>query len=959
MLEQAISCYDEALVIYDPLTVVSDYAMTLQNKAVALQSLARLNAGAVGIQLIEQAIDCYDRALEIRNRLAMSMTPQFANTQLNKGLVLDELDERRGATEAGGLLEQAIACYDVALKIYTPAIMAPDYARAQQSKGTALYRLAERRGGIEALRLLEQAIVCYDRALEVRNRMTMTPQYANTQINKAVALNELAERRGRAEARDLLEQAIACYDVALAIYDPLTTAPDYAKAQQNKGNALSRLAGLAGVASIALLQQAIACYDAALTIYDPVNSAPDYAKAQQNKGIALRRLSERRAGTEGITLLKQAIACYDEALMIFDPSTMTPEYALALKSKGIALSWLSERIDEREAIPILEQAALSFSIALHYFPQSIAPLEHRSITGLLAEVQLTLAMSKSNPTVLLNRALNTVNSGLETAHFFETLAPSLEFRQEEWSKNADLYATAGAIQALSGAIDEAIILLETGRARGLIEALGRQSADHSLLDSAEREEYESAAKVVLDLEARGRRCSDFREALILAPEAERANARLTSIVEQLQKTHPTFLTTTTLSREMLVAGLHPDEVLIYLIPHDGGTFMLSVPHEGQPRAEWLRELTLLQLHDLMIHTNEEGYYTLGYIPAIFGLGPTLLEEALDGLLPELGERLMRRVVQRAYEFNARHIIMIAGDWFSIGPLHAATYVPLLSDQTATAPKGKRYACDDVLITYTPSGTTYIAAREAAKRSFPIHHGFVVGNPKQTPSSEPLWEPGMAGYLPYAVEEAEEVASVMRAAGLTVTCKIGGDATWTSVINGLKDTNIAHLALHAEFDLFDPLASALLIAPQAKLFLRDLLDPNLVSLTNLRLAILSACQSGLRDIYEMSEESLGLFGALLAAGAAGVVGTLWPVYDYSTKLLMEEFTHRYLEKGQEPAIALRNSIRWLRRFPDEIPADSNGFIEDHSDLAVDSKADSPYRASLAHPVHWASFVYYGA
>ena len=56
----------------------------------------------------------------------------------------------------------------------------------------------------------------------------------------------------------------------------------------------------------------------------------------------------------------------------------------------------------------------------------------------------------------------------------------------------------------------------------------------------------------------------------------------------------------------------------------------------------------------------------------------------------------------------------------------------------------------------------------------------------------------------------------------------------------------------------------------------------------RLAILSACETGLTDIRRAPDEYLGLPAGFLRAGAPAVVSTLWAVNDFSTMLLMERF-----------------------------------------------------------------------
>lgn len=89
-------------------------------------------------------------------------------------------------------------------------------------------------------------------------------------------------------------------------------------------------------------------------------------------------------------------------------------------------------------------------------------------------------------------------------------------------------------------------------------------------------------------------------------------------------------------------------------------------------------------------------------------------------------------------------------------------------------------------------------------------------------------------------------------------------------------------------------------------------------------------------YEAADEALGLSTAFLAAGAAGVVATLWPVDDYSTALLMSRFYESLIETGSrpghphggDPAAALRAAQLWLRALT---PEDEETYLDRHPQL----------------------------
>ena len=66
----------------------------------------------------------------------------------------------------------------------------------------------------------------------------------------------------------------------------------------------------------------------------------------------------------------------------------------------------------------------------------------------------------------------------------------------------------------------------------------------------------------------------------------------------------------------------------------------------------------------------------------------------------------------------------------------------------------------------------------------------------------------------------------------------------------------HLACHGEFNPSEPLDSALYLAGEDRLTLRGLLDGNL-ELSSQRLAVLSACQTGLTEFERVPDEVIGL------------------------------------------------------------------------------------------------------
>jgi CHAT domain-containing protein len=97
--------------------------------------------------------------------------------------------------------------------------------------------------------------------------------------------------------------------------------------------------------------------------------------------------------------------------------------------------------------------------------------------------------------------------------------------------------------------------------------------------------------------------------------------------------------------------------------------------------------------------------------------------------------------------------------------------------------------------------------------------------------------------------------------------------------------------------------------QAPLTVGQLLETD--GLGRPRLVVLSACETGLYDIRSSPDEFVGLPGTFIALGAVGVLGTLWPVSDAATALLVARFYELHLGERLSPPTALRRAQAWLR------------------------------------------------
>jgi tetratricopeptide (TPR) repeat protein len=107
----------------------------------------------------------------------------------------------------GANLQQAIACYQAALRVYTESDFPQAWAMTQNNLGTAYSDLPSGDRGAN----LEQAIACYQAALRVYTESDFRQAWAMTQNNLGIAYKE----RGLLEENHSdLEQALASFEAA-------------------------------------------------------------------------------------------------------------------------------------------------------------------------------------------------------------------------------------------------------------------------------------------------------------------------------------------------------------------------------------------------------------------------------------------------------------------------------------------------------------------------------------------------------------------------------------------------------------------------------------------------------------------------------------------------------------------------------------------------------------------------
>lgn len=242
---------------------------------------------------------------------------------------------------------------------------------------------------------------------------------------------------------------------------------------------------------------------------------------------------------------------------------------------------------------------------------------------------------------------------------------------------------------------------------------------------------------------------------------------------------------------------------------------------------------------------------------------------------------------------ARRLILVPH-----GILHYAPFQALQAEA-----ESNRYLIDSHEISYLP-GASFL---HHALHAVPCGAGVVA------------FGHSYGGALPHTVTEATAVARMT-----------GGSAyleetvTKVNLQKAAASARLLHLAAHGDFRVDNPLFSGLALA-DGRMTTLDIFNLR----TSASLVTLSACQTG-RSTLGGGDELLGIMRAFLAAGAASLLLTMWPVHDASTEQLMTHF-YQALWAGKEKGAALRTAQIALR------------------------ESSEAYK----HPYHWAPFILVGA
>ena len=647
---------------------------------------------------------------------------------------------------------------------------------------------------------------------------------------------------------------------------------------------------------------------------------PLLAQAEHNLSAEQYQLSQLADTAQGdrSTLLGRAEASALESARLSPADHSPVRFGHAWTMVGKTRAARGERRGALEA----------FKTALTVLSADMGPREARDTSRLLLELaeaqgDVELAADAAGRLVEAAAAVTSAHSRADDRMSEHRGPGTTDFR----------FAAHALVRA--GRLEEAVIALELGRTREL-----------GLLMLAEGIDLEALSHIDPSLHAEVEELMAAVRADILSaeqgPTSDRSEwfARIRAALRQTPTFEQAFSSPTL---DEVGAAAEPQRPLVYLGSAPTGSFCIIVSRDesGGTALEAIRapDCDSEAVANLAMGIAPDGKQLspVAYLAAQADQ-PELLDEAIVALSPLVGEKLLGPLADSLARRGSSSVTLVPAGILGLMPLHAIPW--------SNAEGSRKTLIDDFDVTFAPSARLQLACTQRVSQKPGSAVRFVgVANP--LPHSSPL----------DGAELEVKLVEGLLPAGDHLVLR-GERATKRRVLDALPSATHVHFACHGGGRFFDPLLSAALsLSSEETLSAREVAGLEVSA----RLVVASACETGVPQSYYEVDESLGLASAFVAAGAAGVISTLWQVDDFATALIMSKFYEGIFQSNMAHAAALREAQLWIRDAQEEVIdayASSRPrlrALRGRSKVPGASKKPAPY----SDPSFWAAFVFTGA
>ncbi|MFF9410773.1 CHAT domain-containing protein [Streptomyces anandii] len=527
-------------------------------------------------------------------------------------------------------------------------------------------------------------------------------------------------------------------------------------------------------------------------------------------------------------------------------------------------------------------------------------------------------------------ACEAYGNALEAAHQLFRIQLLREEKEAWLAESQGLPAEAAHALLRTGRPEEAVLALEAGRSLLLSEVLER---DRAGLDRLAGTPHADLAR-------------QYRATTSALDRAMHAGAE-TSVLRGLREAVETVVAgirrVDGYQRFLMRPGLADirravpeDAVLVHLAAAEAAGLAVTIGHDGTVHGVELPALTAASVRrrvESLLHARRGR-------PPVSGRW----EGTLDAVTAWAWSAFVAPVLPMAGADE--DLVLVPSGMLAMLPLHAAW--------RPTRQAGVRhYLLDERTVSYAPNARALEVTARTARRAR-ADSVLVVADPRPT-----SWEP--IGY-------ARAETAWARHWFATVHELSAAAADPVQVQAEMARAPVHHFICHGVARPDDPLRSALILAHDTELTLRDVLALPLVRpgpRSATRLVVLSACDTD-RPGTHLPDEVISLPTGLIQAGVAGVVATQWAVRSEAVSLLMARFYQLWRGDGRAPAAALRAAQRWLRdttngeKIRDLAPAArSNAGDQDLMGLVRALRLRDPEGRPYTHPTDWAALSYHGS
>jgi CHAT domain-containing protein len=650
------------------------------------------------------------------------------------------------------------------------------------------------------------------------------------------------------------------------------------------------------------LEQAINCFKQALLEYTRENFPQEWATTKNNLGVAYRN---RLCGNKEENV-EQAIIYFEQALLEHTYEGSPIKWATTENNLGTA--YLNRPCGNKKEN--IEHAILCFQWALQVRTSETSPQHY-------VETQFNLGIAyqvyQKNQKWQL-AAYNSFKNAIATVEFIRAeIISGEEGKQklaEEWNK---LYQSMVEVCLTLNNPTEAIEYVERSKARNLAELIAsRDLYSTRTMPENVRSELQRLRQAI-EIEKR-------RLAVNIKPNYTYINQLRQQYNELNPFPHISLNQIQTLIEEdstILEWYIASDTFLTFVITcHNRHPIIVwqSSPNDRETLINWVDEYMNVYYTDKKTWQSE-------------------LNNRISGLSEILHLDEIFSLVHQACE-QCSHVILVPHVFLHFLPLHALR----LADGECLLDKFES-------VRYAPSCQLLQQVQQQQHPNF--SDLFSIQNPRDD--------------LPYADLEVEVIRSFFSTDN--VLTKQAATKTALDDNKKLSIAHCTHFACHGNFNFESPLESALKLANDEQLTLKDIFG---LSLNQCRLVTLSACETGLTDPTSISDEYIGLPSGFLYAGCTNVVSSLWTVNQVSTTFLMIKFYKNLKDNQISVAKALNDAQRWLQdatlqKLLDWITQlnlneDVMKQIKDEKDELEEwyNHDEKPYN----DPYHWAAFCAIG-